>query len=243
MSNANTLLRRMLNARRYGVVFLRDRWFRMPRKIKLGNAWLPLAYPDEHGVSIDFLTCLVRDEYGLGECPTEPATILDIGANIGLFALAARGRYPEANIHCYEPNPRALPYLRSNAYGAKFTVYAEAVGANNGRVQIVDMGDSNQAATVDVEGAGISKVGFEVAVGRLGYVDLLKLDCEGAEWDIFRSQEAWRMVRELRMEYHLVHNHTVNDVKESLAALDFSTTRFLEGPGFGMVWATNRKAV
>jgi FkbM family methyltransferase len=242
MPNPNTLLRRMLNARRYGVVFLRDRWFRMPSKIKLGNTWVPLAYPDELGVSSDFLTCMVRDEYGLGDCPTEPATILDIGANIGLFALAARGRYPQANIHCYEPNPRALPYLRSHAQAANFTVYAEAVGAENGRVQIIDTGDSNQASTSDVVGAGISKVAFDVAVRRLGYVDLLKLDCEGAEWDIFLSRDAWRNVRELRMEYHLMHTHAVADVKDSLETLGFSTTRLFEGPGFGTLWATNRRA-
>ena len=232
----------MLNARRYGTLYLRNRWFRMPRKIRLGSTWIPLAYPDEHGVLIDFLTCLVRDEYGLGSCQAEPATILDIGANIGLFALAARGRFPQAKIHCYEPNPRALPFLESNARAATFSVYAEAVGAQNGRVQMVDASDSNQATTVDSDGGGIPKVAFEVAVDRLGRVDLLKMDCEGAEWEIFQSREAWRKVRELRMEYHLKRNHTVADVKDSLAALDFSVTRFSECLDFGTVWATNRSA-
>ena len=247
MPNVPSLLRRMLNARRYGVVFVRDRWFRMPRKIKLGSKWIGLSYPEEEGVLFDFITCVVRDEYGLGSCPTEPATILDIGANIGLFALAARGRFPQAAIHCYEPNPRALAYLTANAQAGRITVYSEAVGAENGRVRIIDTSDSNQATTIDVAGDaipgdGIPKVAFEVAVKRLGNVDLLKLDCEGAEWELFLAREAWRKVRELRMEYHLTNNRTVAEVKDSLAALDFSITRFAEGPGFGSVWATNRRA-
>ena len=245
MSGVSTLLQRTMNARRYGFLFLRNRWFRLPQKIKIGSTWVSWAYPDEHGVMIDFLTCIVHDEYGLDSVPAKPGTILDIGANIGLFALAARGRYPQATIHCYEPNPRALSYLQANATAANFTVHHEAVGDGDGFVQIVDTSDSNQATTIDVNGAaipgvGIPKVSFDKAIERLGSVDLLKMDCEGAEWEIFRARQAWRKVRELRMEYHLKDNHTVADVKHAMAELDFSITRLTEGPNFGTLWATNR---
>jgi len=41
---------------------------------------------------------------------------------------------------------------------------------------------------------------------RLGRADLLKLDCEGAEYDILFSAEAavYDRINSVRMEYHLV---------------------------------------
>ncbi|MGE4281547.1 MAG: FkbM family methyltransferase [Magnetospirillum sp.] len=42
------------------------------------------------------------------------ATVLDVGANIGLFALYIRDRYPQARIVAYEPMPEAFAALAHN---------------------------------------------------------------------------------------------------------------------------------
>ena len=55
-------------------------------------------------------------EYDLEMSPA-PSTVLDIGANIGAFALRARTQWPKATIRCYEPvmeNYRALVKNISN---------------------------------------------------------------------------------------------------------------------------------
>ena len=86
--------------------------------------------------------------------------VLDIGANIGFFAIAARGYFPEALIHAYEPNPRIIPYLDQQSRIANFKYFPEAVGSVDGRVNLLDSGDSNQARTQTIEDGLINQVSF-----------------------------------------------------------------------------------
>jgi hypothetical protein len=60
-------------------------------------------------------------------------------------------------------------------------------------------------------------------VAKLGVVDVLKLDCEGAEWDIFSDPLPWAKVRNLCMEYHLwaKPNSTIQSVESVLRDLGF----------------------
>jgi hypothetical protein len=41
-------------------------------------------------------------------------------------------------------------------------------------------------------------------------VDLLKLDCEGGEWELFGDKTIWKHVRRLTMEYHLWANPEID---------------------------------
>jgi hypothetical protein len=43
--------------------------------------------------------------------------ILDIGANVGSFALWAELRWPGSKIRCYEPNPGTFAFLKRNTAG------------------------------------------------------------------------------------------------------------------------------
>jgi FkbM family methyltransferase len=47
----------------------------------------------------------------------ERLQILDIGANVGSFALWADLRWPGSTIHCYEPNPGTFEFLTRNVAG------------------------------------------------------------------------------------------------------------------------------
>jgi FkbM family methyltransferase len=50
----------------------------------------------------------------LANYQSEFASILDVGANIGQFALAASCCFPEAKIYCFEPIPSAFVQLKKN---------------------------------------------------------------------------------------------------------------------------------
>jgi FkbM family methyltransferase len=246
MSTFSRYLRQVrcfLNARRLGFFFVRIRSFKMPAKINIGGVWKELQLPQEKGADADFLPCFVRNIYGLRLRLGKVQTILDIGSNVGMFSMAARMHYPKATIHAYEPNPRTLPFLRANTAELGIKIYAEAVGAESGHVLMLDRGSSTQARTVLAESGNINQTSLDTAVERLGgKVDLLKMDCEGAEWEMFKSPSAWPQIRNVRMEYHLFHGETVEDVEAALVGLGFKVIHWESDPrypGYGIVWAAH----
>jgi FkbM family methyltransferase len=233
-------LRRVRNAHRFGVHFVRRGSFHIPERVKLPGGFVELSSPNENGALTDFLMCLLDDGYGLARIHDQPATILDIGANIGFFALATRSFFPSATIHCYEPNPRILPYLEKNASAVAAEVFREAVGAGAGTVFLEERGDSNQARTAGAtSGLAVPQVGLASAVQRLnGKIDLAKIDCEGAEWEMFENREPWKAIRHLRMEYHLIEGTCYADVQSRLSEFGFEIQQHHPSSGWGTVWAT-----
>ena len=77
----------------------------MPETIRLHGRRLTLSIPKEVGPRLDFINLALDDEYGLRQLPFQPRTILDVGANFGLFSLLAAHYFPKAAIHAYEPEP------------------------------------------------------------------------------------------------------------------------------------------
>ena len=70
-------------------------------------------------------------------------------------------------------------------------------------------------------------------------MDLLKLDCEGAEWEMFQLDELLEAGQEIRMEYHLFDGETVERAKQALRAKGFRVIRTagLNEVG-GTIWAS-----
>ena len=246
MRNAGSRLVRQVdcfrNGLRLGLVFVRARWFEIPQKIRIAGRTVPLQVPPEEGARYDFFVCFLYNEYGLRKRLSDVETILDIGANLGLFSMAARSHYPKATIHAYEPNPRVLSYLKENTSRLGIAIYPEAVGGSSGLVSMEDCGDSNLARTTATSDGTVVQVSLATAIERLGgAVDLLKLDCEGAEWEMFGVAEPWQRIRNIRMEYHLFHGETVQDVEGNLNRLGFKAIHWQPDVTFGTVWASRAK--
>jgi FkbM family methyltransferase len=230
------------NGLRLGFVYVRARSFKIPQKIHIAGKSVPLRFPPEQGARIDFFVCFLRNEYGLQKRLSNVQTILDIGANLGFFSMAARSHYPKATIHAYEPNTRAFTYLKENTCQLGIVIYPEAVGGSSGYVSMEDCGDSNLARTVVTCDGSIAQVSLATAIERLGgSVDLVKLDCEGAEWEMFSKAEPWQQIRNVRMEYHLFHDETVQDVERNLTRLGFKVIHLQQDLTFGTVWATRTR--
>jgi FkbM family methyltransferase len=152
--------------------------------------------------------------------------------------LAARNWFPSATLHAYEPNQRVLDFLTNNISGLSVQVFPEAVGGSVGCVDVIDHGDSNRVTTRLCASGATAQISLATVVERIGgSIDLLKLDCEGAAWDLLMTDRPWEAVRRVRMEYHLLQRFETVHVVRALTRLGFSITSLHENSQDGIVWA------
>jgi FkbM family methyltransferase len=241
LGRLRVLFTRRARARNWGISFQRAASFVVPDSVILAGERHSLFVPFENGVRVAFLELLLDDCYGLRELSHDVTTILDIGANVGLFGLAARRAFPKAVIHAYEPNLRLEDYLKNQARIARFTYFMEAVGLDRGFVTLDDHEDSVQTRSHRDAAGLVPQVPFKAAIQRLGgTVDLVKMDCEGAEWEILKDRHTWRHVRCLSMEYHLWSSHTHEEAHHLVQALGFLVRKQVPFTGFGLLQASRR---
>jgi FkbM family methyltransferase len=238
------LLKMARNARRFGLRFHRRATFSPPSKLLINRRLVHLRFPLEEGIKWDFVTVFLEDAYGLASCGIPIRAILDIGGNVGFFSVAAKHYFPGAVVHSYEPNPVAFEYAANQSRQCNFKLFAEAVGGHNGRVSLDFCAglDSNLCRTKEDPTGSVCQIGLDEAIERMGgAVDLLKLDCEGAEWEMFAETHCWKAIRELRMEYHLFNGKTHADLVQALGAIGFQIHwhRFDRKSHYGLVHARN----
>jgi FkbM family methyltransferase len=173
-------------------------------------------------------------------------TVIDIGANVGMFTFFAAARAPQARIIAVEPTPRAYRYLLSNIRRNRLenvVAVQVACGSAPGRATLFSCGDDTCNSLYNPDGVdcGTSVPICEVEVVTLGQLferfeidrcRLLKLDCEGAEYEILLGADARILARidEIVMEYHVGLNpHRPEDLLHWLESHGFRVTR---GPDY-----------
>jgi FkbM family methyltransferase len=122
-----------------------------------------------------------------------PRTILDLGAHIGASALWFHRRFPDAEIHAVEPDLRSLGKLRRNVESLPgVTVEHAAVAGEDGERTFYEAkrgwaSSLFAAAAPGGEPRMVSALSLPTLVhehGRADRVDMVKLDVEGAEWEL-----------------------------------------------------------
>ncbi len=141
----------------------------------------------------------------------EGDVVLDVGAHIGSSAVLFSRRWPAATIVAVEPNPTTFEYLRRNTEenGVRARLRNEAVGAHDGKITLFGTDDASCEASTSLPKPGTSVEVPVTAFERLmdeapGRVRVVKLDCEGAEHEVFAAStpELWTEVDVLLLEYH-----------------------------------------
>lgn len=136
-------------------------------------------------------------------------TVLDVGANTGVYALTAAALNPGARVIAFEPVRRVCDRLRINAglNGNRIIVEHVAVSDRDGLATLHDTEDEHPySASLDYQmlGSAYSR-SYEVPTIRLdsycaahgiGRVDLVKIDVERHEPAVFRGFR--RMLEESR---------------------------------------------
>ena len=142
-------------------------------------------------------------------------TIVDIGAALGEFTLVAATHDAGNRVHAYEPFPESFGLLQENLALNRLqnvSVFPEAVSAEAGDLLLdISSGEplkmeSGTAVNAEREHIAVRAVSLGDVLDRLGTAspDVLKLDCEGAEYDILMRAAPEHLARIPRivMEYH-----------------------------------------
>ncbi|MFB8798801.1 MAG: FkbM family methyltransferase [Microcoleus sp.] len=216
------LLQRRTRAKKLGLKFNRVANFNLPDNLMVLGKRQNVNLPSEKGMDGEFIEVLLDDCYGVEQLPPSLLKIIDIGANVGLFPVAARNRFPQAVIHAYEPNPNLESYLKHQSEIAKFEYFMEAVGVQDGKVTLDIREVSGKTRSTVSESGDIPMVSLKRAIERIGgRVDLAKVDCEGAEWLLFEDTDTWQLVQNLALEYHLWSGHSHAETRQVIENLGF----------------------
>lgn len=219
-----------------------------------------LTVPSGDGTWCTVVEVFGRDAYRLADLrlDTQAPVFVDIGANIGAFALAVCSRWPEARVVCLEPAPGAFAHLVSNleanGCAARVDAIAAAVTGQSGPslVSLFERpSDSCTSTTVIAFArAPASPPGRWVQVRAVCLdevlanfergIDCMKLDVEGAEYDIVAGTQlaTLRRLRHVVVEYHPVPDRELAELVERFAQAGLAWTRWERSPelGRGVCW-------
>jgi len=150
------------------------------------------------------------------DLPARPV-VVDIGGYIGDFALYAVKYLDARRVVVYEPTQENYAVLRHNielnGYGDRITAIDQAVGRAGEvvlNVQKLDAGEMHVSSYwyPEAEHRHIACVSLDELLDthQLDVVDLLKVDCEGGEYDIFPDapDAAFDRIRNIALEWHEV---------------------------------------
>lgn len=171
----------------------------------------PLRIRPNRGDLFILYEVLAREAYAIPPSvlhPEDVHVILDCGANIGITSLYFAKRYRNARIICIEPDPDNFDALKRNISGHERIEPVQA--AVVGRSMPVHLTrdrpaygnkvlDESEAGTIEVAGMTIADI---CAEHDIGIIDLLKVDIEGAEKDVFSDPVFLPKIGLIAIELH-----------------------------------------
>lgn len=164
------------------------------RKINIDGQSITLVanesdrYLDSADPDVPFLFALSRIK------PND--VVLDVGANIGMTAVAASKR--GAVVNAFEPDPNIFPYLMETirVNDAPVTAHKLALGSEKGELSFFSnpvSGSASHLVTADTlgqvsgEAVQVSTVDAFAEDNGIEKIDLIKIDVEGFEIDVLRG--------------------------------------------------------
>jgi len=167
---------------------------------------------------------------------TAGEVVVDIGANIGTFSLYAARVCGASRVISFEPFADNYSMLCKNVEENQLcnvTCVNQAVAGNRGlrtlRLDPVDCG-SHSIITgtfgggVDVECCTLGDVFQRFSLSQIDY---LKMDCEGAKYDILENATSrLQQIKRISMETHTTADRKAEDLEKLLRAYGFEVRLF-----------------
>lgn len=165
-------------------------------------------------------------------------TIVEIGAHMGVFTLWAAAQYPGIRVVSLEPCPESFAILQQNISRNRLKsveLLQSACGGHSGPAILVSRGPNSMHTLYDrdlllstfrslgpVRMLSLDDLFNQLGIGRCG---LLKLDSEGAEYEILlnASDATLHRIRNIAMEYHVgLNDHTPDELADFLSDKGFA---------------------
>jgi FkbM family methyltransferase len=174
----------------------------------------------------------------------ESPTVIDIGANVGFFTLFTDFKLKNPVIYSFEPIQRNFALLRNNLAEldeSRIHLINKAVSNSDQEIVLrfnVDQDITTSASIFniveDTEGEKVKSTTLQDLAGeyKLSRIDLLKMDCEGAEYGIFYDtpKSFFERVYCISLETHQGNNDNENTA---------SLARYITGLGFTVKTISN----
>ena len=183
--------------------------------------------------------------------------ILDVGAHIGCFTLYASKKINKGKIFAFEPTSESFNVLKQNVELNQLkNIHIQNAGVlkeSGTSVIYVDknneIGNSLFLKNKNMVEEKIDIISIEDILKKydLNSVDLLKLDCEGAEYDIILNlpENILNKFHKIAMEVHSIENFTIHDIEKYLEKNNFNVKiKYLlteTEKNWPMLYAINKK--
>ena len=241
-------------------------WFTFPKEliVQLDNLHVVLRTKTPHQKIVDLYmaaSCILSHQYTHGDFGIRKKdTVIDIGAHIGSFSIFAARDAQGGKVYSFEPDPANFAQLTKNINANRavnVTASQRAVYATSGEAYL------SQNILNSAERSLYQKGGKRVRVPTTTLLDifseyniatcnLLKLDCEGAEYDILfgAPRELFGRIEKIVMECHTPSYFNIENPKYTpenmLAHLNqcgFETNIIYENRIHGLIFAKRKSRV
>jgi FkbM family methyltransferase len=213
--------------RRLAVPYLRLLRHAKPRSLSLKGKTIEIV--DPYWAVNDFVEIFWDEIYHFKPRRDRPM-ILDCGSNVGLSVIYFKLAYPASRVTAFEPDPRIFGIMKRNIQRfALNDVMAinKAVWIDESSMTFLpDGGVAGRLVSDSAAGETVPVETVRLADYLQQPVDLLKLDIEGAEYDVLRDCRGYlKNVDHLFVEFH-GDPHQKQNLQDVLSLLTDSGFRY-----------------
>ena len=160
-----------------------------------------LSYVEQSSADHIFSEIFIGESYPLAENNKEKKVIVDIGANIGLFTFYAQMKFPKSRIISIEADPNNFKILEKNINQNNLNncvrIFNNVISSSKGKQPFYLSTNPGWSSSYNKRGAENGKLIYLeplslsklFQLNNIDRVDVLKIDVEGAEYDILLNDD------------------------------------------------------
>ncbi len=219
-------------------------WRSVPTVLELRNRTKYLVRPKTTDLAVINEAVCIDPYLRPGYLHLKPdSTVVDVGANIGDFTIQAAKLCFSGSVFAVEPVSGNCEHIRRQIQlnqVTNVTLLHLALGDHEGEIAIHAAGSHSSVywgeQNSNSERVRLSTLEAFMRYNHIETIDLLKLDCEGAEWDILPGAvQLLPRVRQICMEYH--NGKLTADWLEPWLKQNGYEVRRTSGEWNGLLWA------